>query len=161
MAAKTPTDTGTSTSGQGPAISWNNIKTNFEKTVVEEPYFVYDNLGHSGLDNIFRRIQLCAPFHRIITARPPKFLPRQVLAFYLFLKEPVEDEFESITVRHSEDTINDPEINLLEAAKMSFNLRDSGDLSLSFSSELLESTYQILTLPALEAKDMIYGLKGM
>lgn len=128
--------------------------------MIHEPYFAYENLGHSGLDDIFRQMQLCAPFHRIITSRPPKFLPQQVMAFYIFWNEPMDDEYESITVLHSEDTANDTEINLLKAVKMTFELEDSGELSLSFNTDLLVDTYQIMTLPALEEKDLKNGLKG-
>lgn len=91
MAAKTSADEGTSTSGKETIIKWSNAKDHYEMMVIQEPYFVYDDLGQSGLDDVFLRMKRCAPFHQIITKKLPKFLPRQVLAFYAFWNEPKKE----------------------------------------------------------------------
>lgn len=134
----------------------------YDSLVVQEPFFVYHNQGHSGLDDVFARMQRCAPFHRIITKVPARFLPLQVLAFYAFWDELDKDSLDSISVRASDNVITDDSFNLLEAVLKTYDLEESGkEIFPDMPSVLMEESFQAMTLPAFGNQAKTYDFKGM
>lgn len=99
-----PSTTGeTSTLGRDE-FSWNTIYQIFRLTL--EPYLAYINYDHVGVNAIYLRIQSCAPFYKIVTAVPVRFLPKQIVAFFLFLHEPNDKDISTISFHISTDTDN-------------------------------------------------------
>lgn len=153
------TDTMESTSCKD-GLSWNNINSHFRPRIALEPFFAFDNYGHTGLNPLLDIIRRCVSFCKIITGKPALFLPKQIAAFFLFWYEPNEKDLSSITILLSVDTVNEPKLNLLQSVVKAFDLEDAGDASLSISLTNFEAECKEMTLPSDDKKDATYNLKG-
>lgn len=159
MAAESSTAIVTSMSGSN-GVTWSTIYLIFIPRVASEQYFVYKNFNYSNVNEVCRRIRACNGFHKIVTAKPDLFFMNQVATFYIFWCKTNPTDLSPINFQlTSSSRDQEPELNVLEAIKMPFDLNEAGDFSLDdISLTDLQSIYEEMVIPNLNERT--YQLKA-
>lgn len=161
MAVESSSIVASTSSSGSKSLSWKEIHRIISPWITPEPYFFYDNHKYTDMNPIFQRIRNCNGFHKVVVAKPDRFLPNHIAALlYLFWHELNPEDLSYITLYLTTTNIEEPEVSVLEANKKTFNLDDAGDVSLdNIPLKDLQAIYEVMVLPSEKPEERTYQLK--